>query len=103
MHKMKAYIIFAASGVMIILTSYDSIKNPKLLRKLAAKGIAKFIACEVVVEDAQQRYGKHFEIVLHDLHESDDLRILDYNGERAFRNFSFSEYGEPVYHEAEAG
>jgi hypothetical protein len=101
MRKMKAYIIFAASGVMIILTSYNSISNPKLLRKLAAKGIDKFIAYNVVLEMAQQRYGKHFDIVCQDLHESDDLRILDYNGERAFRNFSFSEFGEPVYYESE--
>ena len=30
---------------------------------------------------------------MRDLHESDDLRILDYNGERAFRLFRLAELG----------
>jgi len=46
-----------------------------------------------------QRYGGHFSVVANDLHESDDLRILDYNGERAFTLFAFSELGEAVFHE----
>lgn len=103
MSKMKAYFLFTASGLMIILTSYGSIKDPRLLDKLNAKGIAKFIAYEVSLDKARQRYGGHFDVVCQDLHESDDLRVLDYNGERAFRNFSFAELGEPVYYEAEEG
>lgn len=96
---MKAYFLFAAHGPMVILTSYDSIENPQLLERLAAKGITKFIANEVPVELTRERYGKHFDIVLQDLHESDDLRILDYSGHRAFNNFSFKELGLPIYHE----
>jgi hypothetical protein len=34
-----------------------------------------------------------------DLHETDDLRILDYNGERAFRLFRLSDLGRPILHE----
>jgi hypothetical protein len=41
-------------------------------------------------------------VVANDLHESDDLRVLDYNGERAFKLFSFSELGSPIMHESEA-
>jgi hypothetical protein len=37
--------------------------------------------------------------VVRDLHESDDLRILDYDGSRAFKLFSFQELGKPVYQE----
>ena len=48
---------------------------------------------------AKQRYGGHFTTVLNDLHETDDLRVLDYNGERAFALFSFNELGSPVVHE----
>jgi len=96
---MKAYYMFTASGPLVILTSYDSIEHPALLERLNSKGIAKFIACEVSIESAKAKYGKHFDIVCQDLYESDDLRVLDYSGERAFNRFSFRELGAPVYHE----
>jgi hypothetical protein len=40
--------------------------------------------------------------VVNDLHESDDLRVLDYNGERAFALFRFDELGSPVSYESKA-
>ena len=46
-----------------------------------------------------QRYGGHFGTVVNDLHETDDLRVLDYNGERAFALFRFDELGSPVFYE----
>lgn len=98
---MKAYFIYTAIGPLVILTSYDSVTNPKLLERLNSKGISKFIACEVPIELAKTRYGNHFNIVCQDLYETDDLRVLDYNGHRAFNTFSFSELGEPTYFEPE--
>jgi hypothetical protein len=50
---------------------------------------------------AKVKYGMHFDVVCKDLHESDDLRVLDYSGERAYKNFSFKELGTPIYHESE--
>jgi hypothetical protein len=85
---------------VVILTSHGSIEDPLILEKLAAKGLDKFLAYEVPVELAKERYGGHFSVVANDLHESDDLRVLDYNGERAFRLFSFTELGTPLLHEA---
>ena len=96
---MKSFLLMTGSGPLIILTSHDSIENPILLDKLLAKGIEKFIAYEVPFELAKQRYAGHFTIVANDLHETDDLRVLDYNGDRAFRMFSFSELGEAHIHE----
>lgn len=96
---MKSFLLMTGSGPLIILTSHDSIENPILLDKLLAKGIEKFIAHEVSFDLAKQRYGGHFNIVANDLHETDDLRVLDYNGDRAFRMFSFSELGEAHIHE----
>jgi hypothetical protein len=55
---------------------------------------------EIPLELARTRYGGHFEAVMRDLHESDDLRVLDYNGERAFRLFRFAELGPALIHEA---
>lgn len=96
---MKSFLLMTGSGTLIILTSHNSIENSILLDKLLAKGIEKFIAYEVPFDLARQRYGGHFKIVANDLHETDDLRILDYNGDRAFRLFAFSELGKAHIHE----
>jgi len=97
---MKAALVFSGSGPLVILTSHASFTDPMLLEKLAAKGIHKFIAYEVPVEIARQRYGNHFQVVMRDLREADDLRVLDFNGERAFRLFHIAELGAPIMHEA---
>ena len=100
---MKAYFLFTASGPIVILTSYDDIEDPKLLKKLESKGINKFVASEVSLEEAKAKYDGHFDIVCQDLYETDDLRVLDYNGQRIYTNFNFSELGEPVYHQPDLG
>jgi len=96
---MKAYLILSGSGPMVVLTSYRSIENPALLEKLASKGIRKFIAAEVSVDLAQERYDRQFEEVVQDLHQADDLRVLDYNGQRAMDMFSFSEMGNFIFYD----
>jgi hypothetical protein len=96
---MKAFMLFTGSGPLVVLTSHDAIADPTLLRKFVAKGIDKFIAHEIPLALAKERYGGHFEVVMRDLHETDDLRILDYNGERAFRLFRLAEMGPPILHE----
>ena len=84
---MNTVMLFTGSGCLVILTSHASITDPALLEKLAVKGIEKFIAFEIPVQLAQERYGGHFFVVARTLHEIDDLRILDYNGDRAFKLF----------------
>jgi hypothetical protein len=96
---MKGYFIFTASGPLVVLTSYDSIVHPDLIKRISAKGITKFIAHEVPVELAKSKYGMHFDTVCRNLQESDDLRVLDYSGERAYNNFNFKELGPPIYYE----
>lgn len=96
---MKAIMLFTGSGPIAILTSYGSATNPALLEKLSAKGIEKFLAYDIPLDLARERYGNHFTVVEHDLHQTDDLRVLDYNGTRAFNLFKFSELGEPVAYE----
>ena len=96
---MKTSIIFTGTGPILILTSYESLTHPAFVEKLAAKGIKKFIASELPVEKVKKRYGEHFDIVMGDLHQEDDLRILDYNGHNILRNFSFTEMGTPIYYE----
>ena len=96
---MKAFMLFTGSGPLVILTSHSAVTDHALLAKFSAKGIDKFIAYELPLDRARERYGGHFEVVLRDLHEADDLRILDYNGERAFRLFRLAELGSPILHE----
>jgi hypothetical protein len=98
---MRTALLFAGSGPLVILTSHESLTDPALLEKLTAKGINKFIAYGVPVELARQRYGNHFHVVLRDLYESDDLRVLDFDGQRAFRHFHLSELGAPILYEGE--
>ena len=99
---MKSILLYTGGGPLVILTSHDSITDSVLLAKLAAKGIEKFVAYDLPLDTVKQRYTGHYELVLNDLNESDDLRVLDYNGERAFRLFRFDEMGEPIFHEKSA-
>ncbi len=96
---MKVAILFTGSGPIAIITSYQALTDPELLTKLQIKGIGKFLAYEVPEALARERYGTHFTSVLTDLHESDDLRVLDYNGQRVFQLVRFSELGPLITHE----
>lgn len=98
---MKCFMLFTGSGPIVILTSYASLTAPALIGKLEAKGIDKFIAYEVPLELAKKRYGGHFQAVVGDVHQSDDLRVLDFNGDRAWRLFRFAELGSGITHEGD--
>jgi hypothetical protein len=96
---MKAGIFFTGSGPIVIVTSHDSFEEPTFVKKLAAKGLDKFIAYEVPVEEVKNKYGKHFSLIMNDLHQTDDLRVMDYDGHRVFNSFMVKNLGEPLYHE----
>jgi hypothetical protein len=97
--EMKSFLLMTGSGALVILTSHDSIEDSSLLEKLMVKGIDKFIAFEVPYKLAKKRYGGHFKVVANDLYETDDLRVLDYDGKRILGLFNFSELGEACVHE----
>ena len=99
---MQAAMIFPGSGPIVILTSHEGLEDPALLGRLARKGITKFIAFPVPLEVARAKYGVHFDIVCQDLHETDDLRVLDFDGRRAMELLPFDVLGEPIYHEEPA-
>lgn len=96
---MKAGIFFTGSGPILLLTSYESLTEPSLVEKLANKGIKKFVAFEVPLDMAKQKYGQHFTVILADLHQQDDLRVLDYDGHHVFNLFHLRELGSPIFHE----
>ncbi len=96
---MYAALIFSGSGPLVILTSHKGIEDEALLERLAGKGIKKFIAFPVPIDLLKRRYGVHFDIVTRDLHETDDLRVLDFDGRRAMELLPFDALGEPVFHQ----
>ena len=96
---MNALMLITGGGTLLVLSSHDSSEDPVFLSKLKAKGIEKFISFELPVDQVKARYGGHYQVVMNDLHESDDLRVLDYNGHRVFDLFGFDELGEAVKHE----
>jgi predicted AlkP superfamily pyrophosphatase or phosphodiesterase len=96
---MKAGIFFTGSGPILILTSYDSLTNPELVKKLSGKGIKKFIAYEVSIDAIKHKYGTHYEAVLDDIKQEDDLRVIDYDGHHVYNEFSLRELSEPVFYE----
>jgi hypothetical protein len=98
---MKAGIIFTGTGPILILTTYESLADSKFIEKLDAKGIRKFIASELPLDKVKAQYGNHYSVVMGDLNQTDDLRVLDYNGHNVFYNFKFSEMAKPIYHESE--
>ena len=96
---MKAGIFFTGTGPILLLTSYGELNDSTLVGKLSDKGIKKYIAYEVPENLVKEKYGKQFDVILGDLKQSDDLRVLDYDGHHVFYNFSLSDLGTPVFHE----
>ena len=94
---MKAGVFFTGTGPIFILTAHEALNDPNLVEKLSAKGIKKYIAFEVSERKVKDRYGMKYKVILGDLRQTDDLRVLDYNGHHVFYNFSFKELGEPIY------
>ena len=99
---MKAGIIFSGTGPILVLTTYSSFEDRKFIEKLAAKGIRKFIAYEVPVDQVKAQYGLHFDLVMTDVKQTDDLRVMDFDGHRVFYNFSLHELGSSYLYEAAA-
>ncbi|UCE67847.1 MAG: hypothetical protein JSU85_07540 [Candidatus Zixiibacteriota bacterium] len=96
---MKSVIIFTGTGPILILTTYSSLTDPGFIEKLAVKGIKKFIAYELNPGLVKAKYGSLYDTIMNDVKQTDDLRVLDYNGHNVFYNFTFSELGEPVLYE----
>lgn len=96
---MKAGIFFTGTGPILLLTTYGELNDPTLVAKLAQKGIRKYIAYEIPEDLVREKYGQQFNVIMGDLKQSDDLRVLDYDGHHVFYNFSLTELGPPVYHE----
>ena len=98
---MKAVMLITGSGPILVLSSHEKPDDDVFLAKLKAKGIEKFLAYELPLDEVKKRYGGHFQTVVNDLHETDDLRVLDVNGHRVFDLFKLDGLGAPFVHESD--
>lgn len=96
---MKALILITGSGPMLVLSSHEKPDDDVFLSKLKAKGIDRFLAYQLPLDEVKERYGGHFQTVVNDLHETDDLRVLDVNGHRVFELFKLGGLGAPFVYE----
>lgn len=97
---MKAALIFTGSGPILVLTTFASLDSHDFVQRLAARGITKFIAHEVSVEQVKKRYGTRYTVITGDLSQTDDLRVMDIDGHHVFNSFAFDELGPAVYYPA---
>jgi len=97
---MIAAMIFSGSGPIVILSTYPSLDDERFVKKLAAKGITKFIAFKLPVKKCADKYGNLFNVVASDLEGvENDFRVLDYNGNSALNRFGFKEMDKPMFYE----
>ncbi len=99
---MKAAIVFTGSGPILVLTTFESLESPDFIQRLNARGIPKFIAHEVSVDKVRKQYGTRFSVIMGDLSQNDDLRVMDIDGHHVFNSFGFDELGEAVYYPSRA-
>ena len=93
--------MFGNSGPLLIVSSYKTIDDPRLVAKLHAKGLDKFIAYEIPIERCRDLYGYTYRDIVEDLQTHDDMRVLDFDGHRIFLNFSLRELGEGFVYESD--
>jgi hypothetical protein len=96
---MKAGVVFTGTGPIVVLTRFETLEDERLIKRLREKGIDKFIVHEIPLELVEAKYGRHLKVVLDDLEQTDELRVLDIDGQRVFHNFSFEELCSARWHE----
>lgn len=91
---MKCFLCFAVGGPILALTKSDSPRDPEFLKKATSWG--KFVAFDVPMDSVKAAYSAHFEHVLTEPKETDDLRVLDTDAGQIFTNIDFNLLGAPV-------
>ena len=92
----RTFLIFTGTGPILVLSTFPELTDERLVKKLRYKGIIKFIAYEVDTEAVKKHYATAYENIVEDLHDVEDLRVLDFNGHQIMANFSLDELGEPL-------
>ncbi len=96
---MKGILVFGGSGPLLIVSSYPAVDDPRLIARLRAKGLQKFMAWEIPIDRCRDLYGFTYRDIVEDLQSHDDLRVLDFDGHRIFLNFSLRDLHDGVIYE----
>ncbi len=98
---MTAFLVFAQTDPVLIMTSRTAVSDGRLLEGLTTKGIDKFIAYEVPLDGLRRKYGVSFEVIESDVKNGKDVAVLDSKGSHVFANVPFSDLGESFRHDPE--
>ncbi len=98
-NTVKGILVLSGSGALLLLSSYPAVDDPRLIAKLRAKGLAKFLAWEVQVGHLRDLYGYTFRDIAEELASRDDMRVLDFDGHRIFLNLSLRDLGDHILFE----
>ena len=99
MNIQKAFLLQTAAGPTIILTRNGSFKEPGLISALARNGRQKFEAHELPLSAVADAYREHYGHLSTDPKESDELIVLDNDGERVYNNIRFQDFGASIYYD----
>ena len=97
---MTAFLVFTEGEPLIVATAEEAASDGRLVEYLSRKGIDKFIAHEIDVDQLREAYGVPFEIVEADIANGRDLRVLDSKGSHAFANVRFADLGKSIWYES---
>ena len=97
---MTAFLVFTEGEPLIVATAEEAASDGRLVEYLSRKGIDKFIAHEIDVDQLRDAYGVPFEIVEADIINGRNLRVLDSKGSHAFANVRFADLGKCIWYES---
>lgn len=84
---------------MLVLSSLARLDDDVLIGGLRTKGVAKFIAYELPIDEVERHYGGHYQATIQDPQQGDELRVLDVDGQRIFERVRLDRLGEPFIYE----
>lgn len=96
---MIAFLVFTDSQPILVVASRAAVSSGRLADVLADKGVGKFIAHKVPLDDLRNEYGVAFEIIESDIRKGAPIRVLDSSGTRAFTKVHFSDLEHPIRHD----
>ena len=93
---LRSYLIFTASGPILVLSTFPKLTDDRLIAMLRYKGIERFIAYQVDLDALAECYPDTFSPLSEELAGTQDARVLDANGHQIMARISLDELGDPI-------
>ena len=85
--ELDALLLLTDGGPVLVLVSGKGLLDAGMLQAMADRGLKRFMAYELSVDEVRLRYGVQFDAVAAGLKHPRSVRILDHDGARIFDNF----------------